>query len=104
MNRNVHKTVEIPQLQHTDQVVDVPVVVVAQVPQGHVDEDSRDPTVAVGRASPTGADRGGDYWDPTVAVRGENCDDPRDPDGTGPLRPLRVSARRTLKLTPSLTI
>ena len=36
MNRNVHKTVEIHQLQHTDQVVDVPVVVVAEVPQVHV--------------------------------------------------------------------
>ena len=35
-NRNVQKTIQIPQLQHTDQVVDVPVVVVAQVPQVHV--------------------------------------------------------------------
>ena len=34
MNRNVHE--EVPQLQHTDQVVDVPVVLVAQVPQVRV--------------------------------------------------------------------
>ena len=36
MNQMVQKTIEISQWQHTDQVVDVPVVVVSQVPQVHV--------------------------------------------------------------------
>ena len=36
MNRNVHETTEILQLQHTDQVVDVPVVLVVQVPRVQV--------------------------------------------------------------------
>ena len=36
MNREVQKTIEIPQLEHTDDVVNVPVVSVAQVPQVRV--------------------------------------------------------------------
>ena len=36
MNQMVQKAIEISQLQHTDQVVDVSVVVVTQVSQVHV--------------------------------------------------------------------
>ena len=36
MNRNVQKTIEIPELRQTDQVVDVPVVLVVQVPRMQV--------------------------------------------------------------------
>ena len=36
MNRNVRETKEIPKLQHTDQVVDVPFVLDVQVPQVQV--------------------------------------------------------------------
>ena len=40
MNRNVHETIEIPQLRHNDQVVDVPVVLVAQVSQVRVVQET----------------------------------------------------------------
>ena len=40
MNPDVQKTIEIPQLQHTEQVVDVPVVLVAQVPRVEVVEEA----------------------------------------------------------------
>ena len=60
MNGKVHKTIEILQLQHTDQVVDVPAVLVAQVPHMRVVMKTVEThTVAVGRAGPTGVDRGG---------------------------------------------
>ena len=36
MNRKVHETIEVPQLQSPDKVTDVPVVLVAQVPQVQV--------------------------------------------------------------------
>ena len=56
MVRTIQKTTEIPQLQCDDQVVDVPAEVAVQAPGG----DSRDPTVAVGLANSTSADRGED--------------------------------------------
>ena len=34
MNPNVHETIEIPQLQHIDQVIDVPAVLVAHTCAG----------------------------------------------------------------------
>ena len=40
MNPDVQKTTETPQLQHTEQVVDVPVVLVAQVPRVEVVEEA----------------------------------------------------------------
>ena len=40
MNRNVQKSTEIPQLQQTEQVVDVPVVLVAQAPRVQVVEEA----------------------------------------------------------------
>ena len=43
-NRNVQKTIEIPQLQDADKVVDVPVLSVVRAGHG---ADSSDPTVAV---------------------------------------------------------
>ena len=108
MNRKVQKTIEISQLRQTNQMVHVLVVLVAQVPQVQVATETAEipvlqvadkvvdvpvvlvvqaplvQVVAVGRAGPTCADRGGDKRDPTVAARGEHRDDPRDPDGTGP--------------------
>ena len=39
MDRTAHKATEIPQLQFMDKVVDVPVVLVVQVPQVQVVEE-----------------------------------------------------------------
>ena len=61
MYQNVQKTIEIPQFRQTDQVVDVPVVLVIAGPTGASrGGDSRDPTVAVGRAGSMCARRGED--------------------------------------------
>ena len=75
MNQMVQKTVEISQLQHTDQVVDVPVVVVSQVPQVHVVMTVETPRVQI-VAETTEI--------PQLPLVEKNRDDPRDPDDTGP--------------------
>ena len=75
MNLMVQKTVGISQLQHTDQVVDVTVVVVSQVPQVHVVMTVETPRVQI-VAETTEI--------PQLPLVGKNRDDPRDPDDTGP--------------------
>ena len=64
MNRKVHETLEVPRLQHTDQVVDVPVGLVAQVSQVRVMAK----TVEIPQSL---------FVEKTVC-------DTRDPDGTEP--------------------
>ena len=80
----VKKIFEVPELQFTDKVVDIPVVAQRQsCVNQKVQKTMGGPPVAihgrcgqcpccVGHAGPTGASRGGDSRDPTVAGRREN--------------------------------
>ena len=66
----VQKSIEIPQLQHCDEVIDVPASVCRAGPTGACrDEDSRDHTVAACCAGSTSVGRGEDNRDPAVSSR-----------------------------------
>ena len=74
MVQTVQKSIEIPQSQYCDDVIDVPVVSVVQVPRVWVVkktvEELRDPDDSgLGRAGFTGAGRGERSRDSAVAVR-----------------------------------